>query len=91
MQGPYGFQEAIDVNSSTQYNGSNSLSSLMANGLYAVEGTVQADGSILANSVELITTDKAFISGTDFRRESGTGGHHVRRRRTGDIGHHSGG
>ena len=63
MQGPYGFQEVIDVNSNTQFNGSNSLSSLMANGIVAVEGTVQPDGSILANCVELITTDKAFISG----------------------------
>jgi hypothetical protein len=63
MQGPYGFQEVIDVNSNTQYNGSNSLSSLTANAIVSVEGTVQADGSILANCVELITTDKAFISG----------------------------
>jgi len=63
VQGPYGFQETIDVNSSTLYNGSNSLSSLMANGIVSVEGTVQSDGSILANSVELITTDQAFISG----------------------------
>jgi len=63
MQGPYGFQETIDVNSSTLYNGSNSLSTLTANGIVSVEGTVQADGSILAGCVELITTDKAFISG----------------------------
>ena len=63
MQGPYGFQETIDVNSNTLYNGSNTLSSLMANGIVSVEGTVQADGSILAASVELITTDTAFISG----------------------------
>ncbi len=63
IQGPYGFQEVIDVNANTQYNGSNTLSSLMPDGIVAVEGTVQADGSILASSVELITTDKAFISG----------------------------
>jgi Domain of unknown function (DUF4382)/Domain of unknown function (DUF5666) len=63
MQGPYGFQETIDVDSHTLYNGSNSLSSLMANDIVSVQGTVQADGSILANCVELITTDKAFISG----------------------------
>ena len=63
MQGPYGFQETIDVNSNTLYNGSNSLSSLTVNGIVSVEGVVQADGSILASSVELITTDKAFISG----------------------------
>ena len=63
VQGPYGFQETIDVNTNTLYNGSNSLSSLMANSIVCVEGTVQADGSILAAGVEQITTDKAFISG----------------------------
>ena len=63
VQGPYGFQETIDVNSNTLYNGSNTLGTLAPNGLIAVEGTVQADGSILAGSVELITTDLAFISG----------------------------
>jgi hypothetical protein len=63
MQGPYGFQETIDVNSNTLYNGSNSLSSLATKGIVSIEGTVQADGSILASSVELITTDKAFIAG----------------------------
>jgi hypothetical protein len=63
MQGPYGFQETIDVNSTTLYNGSNSLSSLMANSIVSVEGTVQADGTILAAGVELITTNQAFISG----------------------------
>ncbi len=63
VQGPYGFQEVIDVNSNTQFNGSNTLSSLATNGIVSIEGTVQADGSILASSVELITTDKAFISG----------------------------
>lgn len=62
MQGPYGFQEVIDVNSSTQYNGSNSLSSVQ-NSIVSVEGTVQGDGSILASYVEVITTDRAFISG----------------------------
>lgn len=63
MQGPYGFQMTVDVNANTQYNASNSLSTLTANGIVSVEGTMQADGSILANDVELITTDKAFISG----------------------------
>lgn len=71
MQGPYGFQEIIDVNSNTLFNGSNSLSGLTANGIVSVEGTVQADGSILATSVELITTDKAFISGRILAINSG--------------------
>jgi Domain of unknown function (DUF5666)/Domain of unknown function (DUF4382) len=63
MQGPYGFQEVIDVSSNTQFNGSNSLSSLTPNAIVSIEGTVQEDGSILASSVEVITSDKAFISG----------------------------
>lgn len=63
MQGPYGMPRTIDVNSSTQYNGSNSLGTLTANAIVSVIGTVQADGSILAKYVELITTDSAFVSG----------------------------
>ena len=63
MQGPYGFQETVDVNSSTQYNGSNSLSTLVPDAIVSVMGTMQADGSMLASDVEMITTDKAFISG----------------------------
>ncbi len=70
-QGPYGFQETIDVNSKTQFNGSNTLSSLTQNDIVSVEGVVQADGSILASSVELITTDKAFISGRILAINSG--------------------
>jgi len=63
MQGPYGMPRTIDVNSSTEYNGSNSLGTLTTDGIVSVIGTVQADGSILAKYVELITTDKAFVSG----------------------------
>jgi Domain of unknown function (DUF4382) len=63
MQGPYGFQRTIDVNANTQYNGTNSLSTLVVDGIVSVIGRMQADGSILAAGVELISTDKAFISG----------------------------
>jgi len=63
LQGPYGFQEMIDVNPSTQYNNGDTLASLLVNGIVSVEGTVQSDGSILASSVELITTDQAFLGG----------------------------
>lgn len=63
MQGPYGFNEVIDVNSQTQFSGSYTLASLPTNAIVSVEGTVQADGSILAAEAEVITTDKAFISG----------------------------
>lgn len=63
MQGPYGMPRTIDVNSNTQYNGSNSLGTLTPNGIVSLVGRMQADGSILAKYVEVVTTDKAFISG----------------------------
>ena len=63
MQGPWGFQETIDVNSSTKYNGSWTLASIPVGGIASVVGVVQSDGSILASSVEVVTTNKAFISG----------------------------
>ena len=63
LQGPWGFQEKIAVNSSTQYNGSWTLGSLSAGAIVSVVGEVQPDGSILASAVEVITTDTAFISG----------------------------
>lgn len=63
MQGPYGFQTTIDVTNNTKFNRTNTLSSLTQNAIVSIMGTVQADGSILANCVELITTDQAFISG----------------------------
>lgn len=63
MQGPFGVTRTVDVNSSTKYNGSNSLGTLVANQVVSVIGRMQADGSILAKFVEVITSDKAFVSG----------------------------
>lgn len=63
MQGPYGMPRTIDVNSNTQYNGSNSLGTLTANAVVSVIGRMQADGSMLAKYVEVVTSDKAFVSG----------------------------
>jgi hypothetical protein len=69
MQGPWGFQEKINVNlqtllgPTTQFNGSWTLSSLPVEAIVSVAGEVEPDGSILAYAVEVITTDKAFISG----------------------------
>jgi len=63
MQGPFGFQEVIDTNSSTSFNSSYTLATVPVDAIVAVVGTVQSDGSILASGLEVITTDKAFISG----------------------------
>ena len=64
MQGPWGFQEVIDVTpGTTQFSGTYTLASLPLDGIVSVVGTVQDDGSIAASQVEVITTNKAFISG----------------------------
>ena len=63
MQGPYGFQRVIDVNLQTAYNGTFTLASIPVNAIVNLVGRMQADGSILASSVEVISTNLAFISG----------------------------
>lgn len=62
-QGPFGFQRTIDVNAQTQYNAGYTLGTIPVNSIIALQGVLQADGSILASHVEVITTDQAFISG----------------------------
>ena len=64
MQGPFGHQFTVDVNGSTNYNQGFTLATLpTSGGFVSIQGTVQMDGSVLANDVEFITTDRAFISG----------------------------
>jgi hypothetical protein len=63
VMGPYGFQRTIAVNAQTQYNASYSLATIPVNAIVALQGILQADGSIMATHVEVITTDQAFISG----------------------------
>ena len=63
LQGPWGFQETIAVNGQTQFNAGYLLNTVPVNSIAAVQGTLQADGSILASNVEVINTDAAFISG----------------------------
>ncbi|HUK23100.1 MAG TPA: DUF5666 domain-containing protein [Terriglobales bacterium] len=63
LQRAGGHDITIDVNSNTQFNGSYSLGSLATPMIIEVDGTVQADGSILAEEVEVICTDGAFVMG----------------------------
>jgi len=58
-----GRQFTVDVNSGTHFNGSWGLGSLATPAFISVEGKVQADGSVLADDVEVISTTHAFISG----------------------------
>lgn len=63
IQGPYGHQLTIDVNSSTQFNTDWTINNLATPATVGVQGYFQADGTLMASSVEVITTSQAFISG----------------------------
>jgi hypothetical protein len=63
MQGPYGRQLTIDVNSSTQFNSGWSINNLATPAFVGVQGAFQADGSLMATGVEVITTARSFLSG----------------------------
>ena len=62
IQSPYGHQLTIDV-SSTQFNSGWNINNLAAPAVVAVQGYFQADGSLMASNVEVITTAQAFLSG----------------------------
>ncbi|MFZ2084442.1 MAG: DUF4382 domain-containing protein [Candidatus Sulfotelmatobacter sp.] len=63
IQGPYGRQLTIDVNSSTQFNSGWNINDLATPAFIGVQGSFQADGSLMASNVEVITTSQAFLSG----------------------------
>jgi len=63
MQGPYGHQLTVYVNNSTLFNSGWSITNLAAPAFIAVQGSFQADGSLLATGIEVITTAQSFLSG----------------------------
>ncbi len=63
IQGPYGHQLTIDVNNSTQFNSGWNINDLATPAFVGVQGAFQADGSLMATNVEVITTAQAFVSG----------------------------
>ncbi len=63
LQGPYGRQLTVYVNSDTQFNSGWSINDLAAPAFVGVQGQFQADGSLMASGVEVITTAQSFLSG----------------------------
>jgi len=63
IQGPYGHQLTIDVNSNTQFNSGWNINDLATPAIVGVQGSFQADGSLMASYVEVITTSQTFLSG----------------------------
>jgi hypothetical protein len=63
IQGPYGRQLTVYVNNSTTFNSGWSINNLAAPAIVGVQGSFQADGSLMASGVEVIATSHSFLSG----------------------------
>lgn len=63
IQGPYGRQLTVHVNGSTSFNSGWNINDMATPAIVGVQGYFQADGSLMATSVEVITTSQSFISG----------------------------
>jgi hypothetical protein len=63
IQGPYGHQLTVYINSSTQFNSGWNINNLATPEFVGVQGAYQADGSLMASNVEVITTAQTFLSG----------------------------
>lgn len=63
LQGPYGRQLTIDVSNSTLFNSGWSINNLATPAIVGVQGSFQADGTLMASGVEVITTAQSFLSG----------------------------
>ena len=63
IQGPYGRQLTVYVNSSTLFNSGWSINNLATPAIIGVQGYFQADGSLMADHVEVITTAHSWVSG----------------------------
>jgi uncharacterized protein DUF5666 len=51
------------VNSSTTFNDGNSLATLTQGMVAEIEGKIQADGTILAGAVDVVTVEHAYVAG----------------------------
>lgn len=58
-----GKQVTVDVNSQTTFNDGYTLATLTAGMIAEVEGNVQSDGTILATSLEVVSTDHVMLGG----------------------------
>ncbi|MGO9084133.1 MAG: DUF4382 domain-containing protein [Candidatus Sulfotelmatobacter sp.] len=63
IQGPYGRQLTVYVNNNTLFNSGWSINNLVPPAVVGVQGRFQADGSLMADAVEVITTAHSFVSG----------------------------
>ncbi len=63
LQGPYGRQLTVNVNNATLFNSGWNINDLATPAFVGVQGQFQADGSLMASGVEVVTTSQSFVSG----------------------------
>ena len=73
IQGPYGRQLTVYVSNNTEFNSGWNINDLTPPAIVAVQGAFQADGSLMADSVEVITTAQSFLSGRVLQVNSSAG------------------
>jgi hypothetical protein len=75
MQGPYGRQLTVHVSTLlTQFNSGWSMTNLAVPAIVGVEGSFEADGSLTASGVEVVTTAESFLSGRVLQVTNNTSG-----------------
>jgi len=75
LQGPYGRQLTVYVNNATVFNSGWNINDLAAPAFVAVQGAFQADGSLIASGVEVVTTSQSFVSGRVLQVGTNGSGH----------------
>jgi hypothetical protein len=73
IQGPYGRQLTVYVSNNTEFNSGWNINDLTTPAIVGVQGAFQADGSLMADSVEVITTAQSFLSGRVLQVNSSAG------------------
>lgn len=64
IQGPHGHQFTVNVNGQTEFEGQESLADLTTSSIVEISGTLdRTAGTILANSVGILSQDKFFAGG----------------------------
>jgi Domain of unknown function (DUF5666)/Domain of unknown function (DUF4382) len=73
LQRPGGRQFTVKVDGNTQWEGTDTINTITPPAIIEIAGTVQADGSILATNVEVITPNHSFLEGLVLNATPSTG------------------
>jgi hypothetical protein len=64
MQGPHGHAFTVNVNSQTEWEGSETINDLTSTSIVSISGTLdRTDGTFLADTVAILSQDKFYVGG----------------------------